>query len=122
MRPPAAENLRAVLLDAADRALRRDGYSQSFREAVRSRILRVLEGEIPSGYVDFSDWPEYRSLDPATVAAIVPFIRRLASAAAQSALESLCVLYLIPEVIATVEARTLLEPGAPAPRDPMRTA
>jgi hypothetical protein len=122
MRPPPAENLRAVLLDAADRALRRDGYSHTFRQAVKTRILRVLESELPSGYVDFSSWPEYQSLDPGTIAAISPFIRRLASAAAQSALESLCVLYLIPEVISVIEARTLIEPGAPAPRDPPRAA
>jgi hypothetical protein len=114
MRPPPTGSLREVLLKAADGALRRRGYSEAFRASVRDRLQRLLEGELQSGFVDFSEWPEYTVLDSETLERIGPFVQRLGDAVSAEAFMSLAVALLLPEVIAHVRTLTA---GVQQPRE-----
>lgn len=102
-RVPPTESLRDALLEAADRALRRRGCSEHFREVVKCSLEQDLRAAAhTTALVEFDEWPEWATLGETTRAEIEPFIRRFADAAATRTFEVFAVRLLLPQIVQNV--------------------
>jgi hypothetical protein len=62
------------------------GFNAEFSRAVMKQLERSLDlAKLQSGYVDYSQWPEFEVLDRAVAQAIQPLLTRLADQIATEA-------------------------------------